>query len=161
MRNAREGGWSLLEMIFVLAIFTGLLVMVTEIYLDLVRADRNIRAEMMQHPDVSVLIERFGRDVLDSDGFPASAKEWSRTNRVLLLRMGAGSIVVWDFSEKGMAKRVELDKGTQASVWTAREVPQFTVIDHVVAEGRGGLRLLGRVEGGDLIYDRIFQPRPR
>lgn len=161
VRARRSEGWTLLEMIIVLAIFSVLLTMVTGLYIELIRVDADVRSELLEHPELPVLLERFGRDVLDSRRYPNAIKEWSQTAEVLLVEREPGSVVVWDFSQAGLARRIELEGGVERSLWTARGLPAITISAEEIVEDRMGLRMRLTSEGGDLIYDRIFQPRPR
>lgn len=111
--------------------------------------------------DLDPVIARFGRDVLDADGYWPNNREldgFRQSESTLILRMPAGSdedAVVWDFTEEG-ASRITYAGTSVTSEWTWRGGAEWSVSSF---EDRW-VRLRADVDGSPLL-DRIWRPRAR
>jgi hypothetical protein len=126
----------------------------------------------MRNPQVISIISRMRRDVLDAqvqgdvpiylnshDGYTMGPK-----TLILQTILPDGlHVIVWDFSEPGIARRVAYDVG-EKSQWIARGLPpEFSAgveTEAVKFEGRVyGVRLKAKDSNGQLAIDQILQPR--
>ena len=110
------------------------------------------------------------RDMLDvqiASNQPLYVKEhdgYVNGSKTLIIQIGLKSgsqIVVWDFSEPGVVRRVSYNVGVK-SEWVARGVPpEFSAeIDSVKFAGRPyGVRLIAKDTNGRIAIDQILQPR--
>lgn len=134
------------------------------------RYEKRLPVNFMRHPQIISVIARMRRDLLDvqisankvlyvpeHDGYVNGPK-------TLIIEAGlttGSQIVVWDFSEPGVVRRVSYNVGVK-SEWVARGVPpEFSPeIDSVKFAGRPyGVRLIAKDSNGRIAIDQILQPR--
>jgi hypothetical protein len=105
--------------------------------------------------------------VLDSkQNYPTRFKEYEQSADVLILeKEGSGKkdvTVVYDFREKGIARRLEFEGTKQTSEWIAREVPQYKIGTYTVGDtGRPPyfVRLQAFDSSERIVLDQIMLPR--
>ena len=162
-----ERGFTLLETVFSLAIFGIMIFIVTVMTAEMRGNDKRYPVNFMRHPQVSSVIARMRRDVLDAtEGpmYPASVATYAQTKQTLIVYVmkpsGFAETVVWDFSVSEVATRKAFNVGSQVSEWTARGLPaQFTIDIFEIPDRPYGVRLQASDRTGQLAIDQIFQPR--
>jgi len=167
-RRGRERGYSLLEVVFVLAIFGTFILILVQVTSDMTHYERKYTVNFLAHPQAAAVISRLRRDVADttppyypgtySDG-TTLYKQGPKTLIVDILQEGGIKHVVWDFSTKGEVHRISNNVGL-VTEWVARGVPEFTVLDYPLENKPDSVRIQAKDEGGALAVDQIFQPRP-
>ena len=165
VRRRRERGYSLLEVIWVLAIFGVFLFMLTTMTEELRRQEVEYPIDFMKHPQLTAVLSRLRRDVIDAFGggpYPPSYNEYAQSDKTLILYtvLGSGSqTVVWDFRTKGEARRMSFSAGMMVSDWKARGVPDFTIGTYEIPNRPFAVRVQAKNKKGRLAVDQIFQPR--
>jgi prepilin-type N-terminal cleavage/methylation domain-containing protein len=158
----RSGGYTVVEVVVAMAIFSIFLLVLAGLQSEFVRFDREIRVQMFSHPAPLSVLARLQRDILDSTSYPVEFREWTQSPLTLLLAVpgddGSG-VVVWDFTEAGMARRSEFAKGGEPIEWTARAVPQYEIGSYEMPDGRVAVRVRSVDEKGRLSVDRVILPR--
>lgn len=158
----RERGFTMIEMVVALAVFGILILVSVEIEQELFRAEKTQVVDFFSHPELDAIVVRLRADVLDSTGYPASAGTWRQSPKTLLLSIPAGNaatIVAWDFSHAGEARRLELHGSTEAASWVARGTPSFEISSVTMPDGTVAVHLVGTSSDGERIVDRVFAPR--
>jgi prepilin-type N-terminal cleavage/methylation domain-containing protein len=160
----RERGYSLIEIVFALAIFGTFILILTQLTADMTFYERKYTVNFLTHPQVAAVVSRLRRDVADATPpyYPDSAGTYSQGPKTLILDIleeGGVKHVVWDFSTKGEVHRISTNVGVETE-WVARGVPDFQVTDRPVENKPDSVRILATDEGGALAVDQIFQPRP-
>ena len=137
--------------------------------------ERRLPVNFMRHPQVIAVVARLRRDVLDAyipakndSPYIDEYEGFTMTSKTLILETllpsGASQVVVWDFRERGVVRRLAYAKSLKVSEWTARGVPNMfsdtANIDAVEFEYRPyGVRLRATDDEGQLAIDQILQPR--
>lgn len=162
MVKRSQRGFSMLEMVIVVAIFAVILVILTMLEGEMKRFDRSMRLQLLSHPEPTAVLARVRRDVLDSNGYPSRLGSYEQTPQTLLLSgvnaAGAPETIVYDFTKSATAVRLTFDGDRETSRWQANAVPQFTVTDAEMPDGGVAVRLQA-ISKGNLIVDAIIQPR--
>lgn len=164
MRRRRERGYSLLEVLFVLAIFGMFILILVQITADMTHYERKYTVNFLAHPQAAAVISRLRRDVADTTPpyYPGSYGTYTQGPKTLILDIlqdGGVKHVVWDFSIKGEVHRISSNVGVDTE-WIARGVPEFEVTDFPLENKPDSVRIQAKDEGGKLAVDQIFQPRP-
>ena len=158
-------GYSLVEMLAALAIFGIFLLVLVGLQGEFINYDREVRVALFTHPSPLSVLARVRRDVLDSRGFPDSEGKWKQSPKTLLLDVvaddGSPRVVVWDFSEKTLARRIELAKGEQVAAWEARAVPAYQIRSWEAPDGRVGVLITAKDNEGNVAVEQIVTPRAR
>lgn len=170
MRRSR--GFSLLEVVVAMAIFSIFLVIAFSLTSDMRKWEKNLPVNFMRNPQIMSVIARMRRDVLDiqingeaptylndHDGY----KMGEKTLILQTILKDGLHVIVWDFSEPGVARRIAYDVGNK-SQWTARGLPpEFSAgveVDAVKFQDRAyAVRLKAKDSNGQLAIDQILQPR--
>lgn len=158
----RCGGYTLVEVVVAMAIFSVFLLVLVGLQSEFVRFDREIRVQMFSHPAPLSVLARLQRDILDSTSYPAQYREWTQSPQTLLLSVPAETgkgVVVWDFTEAGTATRREFMPDAEAWEWNARAVPQYEIGSYEMPDGRVAVRVRSIDEKGRLSVDRVILPR--
>jgi prepilin-type N-terminal cleavage/methylation domain-containing protein len=165
VRRARpERGYTLLEIVMVLAIFGIFILVLVEVTADMMHYERRHPVNFMMHPQVSVVVARMQRDVEDTT-FPYYLQTWDTYNygpKILILYVltpGGAQDVVWDFSQPGEVHRYSYNVGVKTE-WVARGLPDFQITDFPIVGKPDSVRIKAYDQGGKLAIDQIFQPRP-
>lgn len=154
----------MLEITVALAVFGILMLVLAGLDREFLRFDRQMRVQFFLHPEPMGVLARVRRDVLDSRGYPESFRSWSQSPSQLLLYVADANthklrIVVYDFSEAGLARRLAFEGEDQVSDWRARGVPKFSVGSYDMPRGGTAVRLKAYDEKGRLAVDQIIEPR--
>lgn len=166
----RLAGYTLLEVVVSMAIF-GIFLFVLAILTSEMRAyEKRLPVNFMRHPQISSVLARLRRDVLDAHGadpYPETFKDYTQGPQTLIIESvqpnGGVNTIVWDFSTPGEVRRRAYNVGV-ATTWRARGVPEdFSrnlVVDAVDIPGRPwGVRITARDGKGRIAIDQILQPR--
>jgi prepilin-type N-terminal cleavage/methylation domain-containing protein len=175
-----ERGYTLLEVVFSIAIFGIFLFTLTALMTEMRGNEQRYPINYMKHPQVIALISRMRKDVLDAFGpspYPAIfvektrtpeglmvEKEYRQSSKTLIVESvqttGFVQIVVWDFSTPGEARRKAFNVGKLSTNWVALGVPaEFSVTTFEIENRPYSVRLKGIDKRGKLAIDQIFQPR--
>jgi len=170
-----ERGFTLIEAVYVLAVFGTFLWMLTVMTEELRRQELRYPIDFMQHPQITAVMSRLRRDVIDASlwldpdsglktpMYPSGIATYTQTPKTLIvytiMGTGFGQTVVWDFSKKGEARRIAYSTGMVVSDWKAGGVPQFKIDTWVIPNRPFAVRVQARDKKGNLAIDQIFQPR--
>jgi hypothetical protein len=150
-------------MVVALAIFTILLMVVVSLENQMLRFDRSMRIRFMVHPEDMAVIARVRKDVVDAQGYPQSAADHTQSPKTLILSvLNQNNVleqVVYDFSEKGMARRIAYQQNVKLTEWVARGVPEYEVSSFSMPNDEVAVRLRGLDQKGALLVDQILLPR--
>lgn len=174
MVSRRTAGFTLLELVvsmFVFGIFLMILIMLTS---EMRRYESKLPVNFMKHPQVSAVVSRLRRDVLDAMGdatgnpyvqeWPPTNPQYRNTRQVLIINTweNGPKTVVWDFREPGVVMRRSYNVGI-ATDWVARGLPEDIGSFDLGAEkipGRSwAVRITATDKKGRIAIDQIFQPR--
>jgi len=158
----RQKGYSLIEMLAAMAIFSIFFFVLIGLQREFIRFDHDMRLRMFSHPAPLSVLARLQRDILDSTSYPTDYQTWSQSATTLLLTVPGkdGSVVVvWDFDTPSAAKRLAFPSGGQVEEWNALAVPQYEIGSFEMPDGRIAVRVQSYDEQGRLAIDRIILPR--
>lgn len=162
----RQRGFTMIEVVFVLAIFGLFIFMMTSMTAELRFQDKRYPVNFMRHPQVIAVLSRMRKDVVDAfgvDPYPASYQSYTQTPTTLIVysiqESGFAQTVVWDFSKPGEVRRKAFSVGGLVSEWVARGVPRMRVETYEIPGRPYGVRVLASDAGGMLAIDQILQPR--
>jgi len=159
----RARGFSLVELVFVLAIFGILLLIATSLQWEMMKFDKEMRIEWLKHPDAMAVIARVRKDILDSTGYPEQLGEYEQTTTTLILSTlnedDEPETVVWDFSEPGTARRLTFYLTDPTGEWVANAVPNYEISSFEMPDGSIAVRLIAYNDEGRLVVDQILNPR--
>ena len=167
-RFSRESrGFTLLETIFTLAIFGVFIIILVTMSAEMRGYDQRYPVNYMRHPQVTAVMSRMRKDVLDAfgaDPYPATYATYGQTSKTLIVysvqSTGFTQTVVWDFRTPGVVNRKAYSVGNVVSDWVARGVPaDFTVGTFEIPDRPFAVRIRAMDQGGKLAIDQIFQPR--
>jgi prepilin-type N-terminal cleavage/methylation domain-containing protein len=167
-RSSRESrGFTLLETIFTLAIFGVFIIILVTMSAEMRGYDQRYPVNYMRHPQVTAVMSRMRKDVLDAfgaDPYPATYATYGQTSKTLIVysvqSTGFTQTVVWDFRTPGVVNRKAYSVGNVVSDWVARGVPaDFTVGTFEIPDRPFAVRIRAMDQGGKLAIDQIFQPR--
>ncbi len=159
-----QRGFSAVELVVTMAIFTVLLLIVTMVQQEVLKVDRSIRLRWSTHPDRSAVSARLRRDVLGSSGYPSNFQNYVQSPSVLLLsgfdeKTGERRTVIYDFRTEGVARRLEYSGEERISSWTARAVPQYAIDAIELPDGSIATRLTAKDRTGKQLIEQIHVPR--
>jgi len=158
----RQKGYSLIEMLAAMAIFSILFFILIGLQREFIRFDHDMRLRMFSHPAPLSVLARIQRDILDSTSYPTDYKTWSQSPTTLILSVPgkAGSeVVIWDFDTPSAAKRFAFSSKGEEESWSALAVPQYEIGSYEMPDGRIAVRVRSFDEEGRLTVDRIILPR--
>lgn len=170
-RRRRERGWTLVEMIVVLALFGAFLIIIAILSLEMNRLEKRYPVNFMVHPETSAVVSRLRRDVYDStsyrDTFPPGVNTWVQSHEVLILECvredGTSETVIYDFRKEDEVHRLTFSApaiAAQTGDWVAHAVPKFRFDAYDFASGRVATRFTATDSNGKVAIDEIFTPRP-
>ena len=165
-RGRSGAGFTLMEVVVVLAIFGVFLWIVVILTADMRTWEKRMPVNFMTHPQISAVISRLRRDVQDAAGsyYFESFKQYTMSETTLIVytlqARGTGETVVWDFSKEGeVTRRAFTDISGETTVWTAHGTPTFRVTDFPIPYHPDSVRIQAFDKDGKLAIDQIFQPR--
>lgn len=173
MRRRRERGFSLLEIVVSLAVFSAFIAIFFILTAEMRRWEKRLPANFLRNPQIISVIARMRRDVLDAQTPPGQPQPYvaefagfTNTEKTLvfetLLPNGTLQTIVWDFTEPGVVRRLAFTGEKRESEWTARGLPRDfqAVIGAVEFDDRPfGVRITARDSNGRIAIDQILQPR--
>jgi prepilin-type N-terminal cleavage/methylation domain-containing protein len=172
LKRRALAGFTLLEVVVSMTIF-GVFLMIAFMLTSEMRGwEKRLPVNFMRHPQVISVIARMKRDVQDVHppaGTQIYVDEWEGYKNgpktlIVQTQLKTGTqTIVWDLSERGIAKRIAWNVGID-SEWTARGLPEeFSSgvgIEAVKFPGRPyGVRLIAKDKNGKTAIDQILQPR--
>jgi prepilin-type N-terminal cleavage/methylation domain-containing protein len=161
----RERGFTLIEIVVVLAIFGIFIWIIVILTADMRAWEKRMPVNFMTHPQISAVVSRLRKDVADARWpyYPNSLGTWQQGPATLILdtlrEAGTTETVVWDFSKDGEVTRLAFVAEQQQSAWKARGTPTFKILDYPIAEHPDSVRIQAYDKDGKLAIDQIFQPR--
>lgn len=168
MVSRRAAGYTLLEVVVALAVFTAITAIFMILTAEMRAHEKRAPMNFLKHPQISAVLSRMRRDVQDAFGnkpYLDTHDGYTMGPRTLIIRSiqptGGLETIVWDFNQPGIVLRRSYNVGV-AKDWVARGVPpQFNVdIEAVDIEGRPwGVRIMATDAEGNLAIDQILQPR--
>lgn len=166
----KQSGFSMLELVVAMAIFGGFLLLLTSLTAQMRQAEQRHPVDFMSHPQISAVLSRLRKDVLDAHGpdpYLESHDGYVQSPTTLLIESvqenGGVQKIVWDFSRPGEAHRRAYNVGV-VTEWVARGLPaDFSSeleIDAVELPDRPwGVRIVAKDSGGNVAIDQVLQPR--
>ncbi|HEX6100729.1 MAG TPA: type II secretion system protein [Thermoanaerobaculia bacterium] len=167
----RAAGYTLLEMVFALAIFGLICTVLFVLTAEMRFAEKHLPINMHKNPQVIAVLARLRRDVLDA----ASRQPYEKTygvytssDKVLIVETmmasGGQQTVIWDFRTPGEVRRRAYNVGVVADDWVTRGLPvDFSNLEiDAVRTGTASAwatRITAKDENGRIAIDTILQPR--
>ncbi len=160
-------GFTLVEIVVVLAIFGAFLWIVVVLTSDMRTWQKKMPVNFMTHPQISAVVSRLRRDVQNAtrpyylEGY---GENWRMSESTLIVYAlqdrGTAETVVWDFSKEGeVTRRAFNDIAGQTTSWTARGTPTFRITDFPIPDHPDSVRIQATDKDGKLAIDQIIQPR--
>jgi prepilin-type N-terminal cleavage/methylation domain-containing protein len=161
----RRRGYTLLEIVVVMALFGVFLFILVTITYEMRRNEKKWPVNFFSHPEVGSVLARMRRDILDSTSFPDSIDKYSQSPTTLIVytinQDGTAETVVWDFSQPGEAHRAAYKATLLSSEWRAHEVPIFvSSLEPLESGDAQQVHIRAIDKEGKLAIDEIFVPRP-
>ena len=166
----KERGYSLLEVIFAMAIFGMFLAVLFILTAEMRFWEKRLPLNMHKNPQVISVLSRLRRDVQDAASrqpYQKTHEEFTSSDKVLILKTnmpnGGEQTIVWDFRTPGQVLRRAYNVGVYED-WVTRGLPvDFTnlKIDAVkITPGSAwATRIQAKDEKGRVAIDTILQPR--
>jgi prepilin-type N-terminal cleavage/methylation domain-containing protein len=161
----RERGFTMMEIVVVLAIFGVFLWIIVVLTADMRTWEKKMPVNFMSHPQIAAVVSRLRKDVEDARWpyYPKEQGSWIQGPTTLivdtLLQEGTTETVIWDFSKGGEVTRISFVANQEKSRWTAHDTPTFKILDYAVVEHPDSVRIQALDKDGKLAIDQIFQPR--
>jgi prepilin-type N-terminal cleavage/methylation domain-containing protein len=160
----RQRGYSLVEMLVVLAVFGGFIMVLLVLTVEMGRAEKRWPIDMLSHPEPAAVVARMRKDVSDALYYPAEFEGYTQSPRTLIIyslqQSGEGYTVVYDFREQGKVHRKAYSASRMVEDWVANGVPAFFISAYTLDTGQDAVRLTANDNGGHVAIDEIFIPRP-
>lgn len=170
-RRGAQAGFSILEVAIAMGVFLAIVAILAILTGELLAHQKRMPINFMKNPQVSNMLSRIRRDVMDAYGQPPHFSPYLETHdgytngpQVLIIRVMTDvglRTVVWDFRESGVVRRRAYQVGV-ATEWVGRGIPpDFNLeFDAVAIEGRPwGVLLRVADEEGRIAIEQILQPR--
>jgi prepilin-type N-terminal cleavage/methylation domain-containing protein len=166
----RQRGYSLLEVVFAMAIFGMFLSVLFLLTAEMRFYEKRLPINMHKHPQVISVLARLRRDVLDAHGktpYKNVHGEYKASSKVLILETiaanGGVETVVWDFRTEGEVRRRAFVMGNSHD-WVARGLPvDFSTLDidalKTAPDAAWATRITAKDGKGRIAIDTILQPR--
>lgn len=162
----RERGYSLMEMVVAMALFSVFLFIIVTLTAEMRRNEKKWPVNFFTHPEVGSVLARIRRDVYDSTSLLQTYDIYTASATMLILytisadRQSAET-VVWDFSKVGEVHRKAFRATLLSSEWMAREVPAFTWKQELMPpNSEVDVHIQATDKEGKLAIDEIFVQRP-
>jgi hypothetical protein len=170
-RRRAQAGYSLLEVAVAMGVFVAIIAILAILTAELNAHSKRMPINFMKNPQISNVLSRLRRDVMDAYGVPPHADPYLSEHagyqngpKTLIIRVMTDQglrTVVWDFREPGVARRRAYQVGV-ATEWVARGLPpEFNIaIGAVKIEDRPwGVLVRGTDQEGRIAIEQILQPR--
>jgi prepilin-type N-terminal cleavage/methylation domain-containing protein len=160
-------GYSLLEVVFAMAIFGLFLTVLLTLTAEMRFYEKRLPLNMHKHPQVMAVLSRMRRDVLDSSMYQGSYGTFVASDKVLIVETimpnGGQQTVIWDFRTPGEVWRRAYNVGVPDN-WVARGLPlEFSKMEiGAVMTGEGAAwaaHIRATDAEGRIAIDTILQPR--
>ena len=167
----RQRGYTLLEMVFALAIFGILCTILFVLTAEMRFSAKHLPINMHKNPQVIGVLARLRRDVLDASSrqpYEKTYGEYTSSDKVLIIEVMTPSsgqqTVVWDFRTAGEVRRRAYQVGNVADDWVTRGLPvDFSGLEIGAIRTSPGsawaTRITAKDENGRIAIDTILQPR--
>ncbi len=154
-------GYSVLEAVVALAIFSLFILILTALQAQKSRFEQSLRIEFMRHPEKIAVLARVRKDVVDSRGYPKKHESFSQSPTTLLLCADAAckQIVVWDFRNSAGVRRLEYGPEGLLAEWLARGQPRYRISSFKMQDESVAVRLQAFDRQEDVAFDQIITPR--
>lgn len=166
----RQRGYSLLEVIFAMAIFGILCAVLFLLTAEMRFWEKRLPINMHKNPQVMAVLSRLRRDVLDAASrqpYEKSYGIYESSDKVLIIETmveGEGQrTVVWDFRTPREVRRREYQVGVHQD-WVSRGLPvDFSNLEidavKITPGSAWATRIIAKDERGRIAIDTILQPR--
>ena len=166
----RQRGYSLLEVVFAMAIFGIFLAVLFLLTAEMRFYEKRLPINMHKNPQVIAVLARLRRDVLDAathQPYEKSYDGFESSDKVLIIQTmmpnGGQRTVVWDFRTPREVRRREYNVGVYED-WVSRGLPvDFSNLEIGALKVNPGsawaVHVQARDEKGRLAIDTILQPR--
>jgi prepilin-type N-terminal cleavage/methylation domain-containing protein len=160
----RKRGYSMLEVVIALAVFGIFLMIIVSLTAEMRANEKRYPVNFMTHPEVSSVMARIRKDIVDTKYYPAEWQGTQQTPKTLILytltQGGAGQTVVWNFQTAGEVHRISFNATEQVGDWVARGLPNFSIDSYTLDTGQNAVRIKATDDQNRLAIDEIFVPRP-
>lgn len=165
----RERGYSMLEIVVVLAVFGVFLYVVVSLTAEMRRQEKKYPVNFLANPDVNSVLTRLRRDVYDTKVYYDEYAGVKSSDQVLwvdtITEAGTSEVVMWDFRTAGEAhRRVYNSAQVQVSEWVTHGVPIFAVTQTDGPHGTNPIEVraidISDPKHPKLSIDEIITPRP-
>jgi prepilin-type N-terminal cleavage/methylation domain-containing protein len=162
-RRGGSRGYSIVEMLVVIAVFGGFLMIMVIVTAEMKRVEKKWPIDFLSHPESAAVVARMRKDVADALYYPAEFQGYTQSPQTLVVyslqKTGAAYTVVYDFRERGLARRKAFRSQELVEDWLAHAVPSFVISDYTLDTGQVAVRLTAIDTRGNLAIDEIFIPR--
>jgi prepilin-type N-terminal cleavage/methylation domain-containing protein len=168
--RSRQRGYTLMEVVVAMSIFVMFLAVVFILTAEMRSWEKRLPINMHKHPQVSAVLARLRKDVVDGHGAKPYRNEhegFEMDEKVLILESvqenGGVQMIVWDFREPTIARRISWNVGAKRE-WVARGLPPDFSTFEIGAESvpnakAWGVRIQAKDPNGNLAIDQILLPR--
>jgi prepilin-type N-terminal cleavage/methylation domain-containing protein len=165
VRRGRERGFTLMEVVVVLALFGVFLYIVVTLTAEMRNQEKRYPVDFLANPQVDSVLARVRRDVEDTTAYYPSYANIKASPTVLwmdtITQAGTSEVVMYDFRTPGEAhRRVFNSAQIQVSEWVAHAVPAFTWTSYDGPHGSNGVEVQAVDTSAKLVIDEIIIPRP-
>ena len=171
MVTRAQRGYTMLEIVMVMAIFGIFLMVLVAVTADMRGYEKRMPVNFMTHPQVMAVLSRMRHDVNDAwidpanpDPYPEAFEKYKQSNKTLIIKTFVGGgvqTVIWDFSTAGEVHRISYNVGVPTE-WIARGLPDdfYATLDALEIPNRPfGVRVRASDKKGMLSVDEYLQPR--
>ncbi|MEA2339882.1 MAG: hypothetical protein QOE82_3889 [Thermoanaerobaculia bacterium] len=159
----RARGYTLMEVVVVLAVFGVFLFIVVTMTAEMRRNEKKWPVNFFAHPEVGSVLARMRRDIYDSTALLDNFETYSSSPVTLIVytinQDGTAETVVWDFSKPHEVHRRAYKATLLSSEWMARGLPLFVTLPESMPSGQQAVRVRA-LDGKKLAIDELFVPRP-
>jgi len=154
----------MIEVVVTLAIFGTFLAIIVVLTAEMRKNEQRHPINYMAHPEVSAVMARLRKDVLDTTYYPEEFQGYAQMPKTLLLytlrQTGFGETVVYDFRKAGEVHRKSFNATQLTADWVARGVPVFEIGHYDLPTGQTAVRITATDEQNRMAIDEILVPRP-
>jgi prepilin-type N-terminal cleavage/methylation domain-containing protein len=163
--RSRARGYSLMEIVVVMALFGVFLFILVTLTAEMRRNEKKWPINFLARPEVGSILARMRRDILDSTSFPDTIDKYSQGPTTLIVytinQDGTAETVVWDFHKPGELHRLAFKATLLSSDWKALEEPIFiSSLEPMESGNEQQVHIRAIDKEGKIAIDEIFVPRP-